>query len=140
MENLAPPLLLVVILRREIERGRSIREALRRYLNETDDEFSKIVAVWQVRMEQGLDFNYAGVSSTARRGLLMLLARGLRGEPILQHLLRLEGEIVESCQDEIQSTLQKLPFILMLPLLLLQFPAFLILLFGPFLENFFHSL
>lgn len=139
MENLAPPLLLVVNLKREMERGRSIREALARYLNETDDEFARTVAAWNVRIEQGMDFPYSSVKSLSRRALLMLLERGLKGEPVFQHLQRLESEIIENCQDEIQQKLQKLPFILMLPLLLLQFPAFLILLFGPFLENFFHS-
>lgn len=140
MENLAPPLLLVVNLKREMERGHSVREALAKYLHETNDDFAQVVAAWHVRVEQGLDYKYSSIKSLPRRALLMLLERGLRGEAIFQHLQRLELEIIESCQEEIQQKLQKLPFILMLPLLLLQFPAFLLLLFGPFLENFFHSL
>ncbi|MEN0059151.1 MAG: hypothetical protein AAGB31_09985, partial [Bdellovibrio sp.] len=55
-------------------------------------------------------------------------------------LNRLEEEIIEACREEMAERLAQLPFILLVPLLLFQFPAFLLLLFGPLLNNFFHSL
>lgn len=80
------------------------------------------------------------LSSLYRRSLLQILERGLRGEAVYSVLLQLETELVEACQEEISNKVARLPFILLIPLLLFQFPAFLMLLFGPLLQNFFHSL
>jgi hypothetical protein len=104
--------------------------------------YAKDVSKWISLCDQGLDTTQAlqKQRSRYRRSLLELLERGLRGESIYVYLCQLEQETIEACQDEISRKLSKLPFLLLGPLLLMQFPAFLLLLFGPLLQNFFHSL
>jgi hypothetical protein len=105
-------------------------------------DFSKDVSKWVSLVDQGLETAplLQRQRSRYRRGLLELLERAMRGESIHLYLCQLELETVEACHDEIAEKLSKLPFWLLAPLLLMQFPAFLMLLFGPLLQNFFHSL
>jgi hypothetical protein len=142
MESLAPPLELLLVVKREMEKGLSVKSGLVRYLKCSKADFSAVVHRWFVHFEQGLDTNLVlgGIESAYRIVLLQILERGLRGESILQTLGRLEEEIIAACDDEIAQNIAKLPFMLLVPLLLFQFPAFLMLLFGPLLQNFFHSL
>lgn len=141
MEGLAPPLALLSRVKRSIEKGESIKLGLMDYLKNTNDEFSNFVTQWLANIQQGQDTKalLRSCSSIHRRYLLEVLERGLRGESVHSSLLRLEIEIIEACEEEISTKLARLPFIMMVPLLLFQFPAFLALLFGPLLKNFFHS-
>lgn len=141
MEGLAPPLRLLFAVKRGLEKGQSVRVALNSYLLGDKDDFYPLVIQWLGLMQQGQSARklLLSVKSLHRQVLLELLERGLAGEAIYQHLLQLEIEIIEACQDEMNDKLARLPFILLIPLLLFQFPAFLMLLFGPLLQNFFHS-
>lgn len=141
MVYIAPPLQLVLHVKRAIERGHSVRQGVLSYLQAERNELSQDVSKWISLCDQGLETAplLRSQKSLYRRTLLELLERGLRGEAIYSHLGQLEAEIMEACQDEIARKVAKLPFTLLVPLLLMQFPAFLMLLFGPILENFFHS-
>lgn len=142
MEHIAPPLQLIADVKRAIESGSSVRSGVLSYIQASRDAFSKDVSKWLSWREQGFESHLLAQkqSSQYRRTLLELLERGIRGESIYQYLLQLEVETIEACDDEISRKITKLPFLLLVPLLLMQFPAFLLLLFGPLLENFFHSL
>lgn len=142
MEHIAPPLQLILHVKRGIETGMSVRSGVLAYIQAEHSNFSKDVSKWISLTDQGLPSIQILQKQTSqyRRSLLELLERGLNGESIYVYLCQLELEIIEACQDEISRKLSKLPFLLLGPLLLLQFPAFLLLLFGPLLENFFHSL
>ncbi|MBK9324581.1 MAG: hypothetical protein IPM97_16830 [Bdellovibrionaceae bacterium] len=142
MDYLAPPLHLITEVKRSIESGASVRSGILVYLQASSEDFSKDVSKWISWQDRGLDVSAIvhGQRSRYRRSLLELLQRGLSGEGIYSYLLLLEEETIEACDDEISRKITKLPFILLVPLLLMQFPAFLLLLFGPLLENFFHSL
>jgi len=142
MDHIAPPLQLVANIKRSVEVGSSIRSGILAFIQAENSNFAKDVSKWISLNDQGLDtmFILQKQRSQYRRSLLELLERGLRGESIYVYLCQLEQEIIEACQDEISRKLSKLPFLLLGPLLLMQFPAFLLLLFGPLLENFFHSL
>jgi hypothetical protein len=142
MEHIAPPLQLIAEVKRSIESGASVRSGILAYIQVSRSDFSKDVSKWISRQDQGLDSQglVQGQRSQYRRSLLELLERGLRGESIYNYILQLEMETVEACEDEIVRKVTKLPFLLLVPLLLMQFPAFLMLLFGPLLQNFFHSL
>ena len=142
MESLAPPLALILQVKHSIEKGQSVRQGILSYLKRSSDDFSPHVVQWMAVMHQGQDPNLrlSAEISMHRKTLLQLLERGLRGESIYNMLLQLEQETIEACQDEINEKIARLPFLLLVPLLLFQFPAFLMLLFGPLLQNFFHSL
>lgn len=150
MESIAPPLALLLCVKRAIEKGQPTREGVLNYIRtgqqdqngENHAEFSGQVALWLSLLKQGQSTQkiISVTISPQRRVLLQLLERGFAGEAIYQTLCQLEIEIVEACQDELARRLARLPFILLIPLLFFQFPAFLLLLFGPLLQNFFHSL
>lgn len=142
MVHIAPPLQLIAHVKRSIECGSSVRSGILGFVRAERSSFAKGVSKWLAHHDQGLEtaFFLQQQRSQYRRSLLELLERGLRGESIYVYLCQLEQETIEACQDEINRKLSKLPFMLLGPLLLMQFPAFLLLLFGPLLDNFFHSL
>jgi hypothetical protein len=142
MEHIAPPLQLILHVKRAIETNSSVRSGVIKYIQHSRTDFAKDVSKWISLRDQGLDGQglIHAQRSQHRRCLLELLERGLQGEAIYSYLIQLELETIEACEDEISRKVTKLPFILLVPLLLMQFPAFLMLLFGPLLENFFHSL
>lgn len=142
MDGVAPPLKLLLEVKRAVERGQSVRQGVLSYVKTSHDDFVPVVTQWLALLQQGQDPKEAlkAVPSLYRRSLLQVLERGLRGEAVFNVLVQLESELVEACQEEISEKIARLPFILLIPLLLFQFPAFLLLLFGPLLQNFFHSL
>lgn len=142
MVHIAPPLQLISYVKRAIETGQSARSGVVTFVRSERSNFAKDVSKWLAHLDQGIETAPLLLlqRSQYRRSLLELLERGLRGESIYVYLCQLELETIEACEDEIQRKLSKLPFLLLGPLLLMQFPAFLMLLFGPLLDNFFHSL
>ncbi len=141
MEGVAPPLELLLCVKRSMEKGQSIKTGILDYVKRSPDNFATSVARWLSLLQQGQDPRAVvqSLTSVHRKTLLHILERGLKGESIHAILLQLEEEMVEACHEEITNKLAKLPFIMLIPLLLFQFPAFLMLLFGPLLQNFFHS-
>lgn len=142
MEGLAPPLELLICVKRAVETGQSVKQGIVIYLKKGRGEFPAVVAHWLALLQQGKETRECmqSIKSLHRRTLLQILERGLAGESIYNVLARLEEELLEACHDEINTKLAQLPLIILVPLLLFQFPAFLLLLFGPLVQNFFHSL
>lgn len=142
MEDLAPPLKLILYIKRAIESGKSVKEGVRCYLTEVQDGFSPVVNEWLFAADRDLatDLILDKLSSSHRKSLLRLLERGLKKDSIYQQLLIIEQEVIQACQDEIEEKLTKLPYILMIPVLFFQFPALLLLILGPLIQNFIESL
>lgn len=130
MEDLAPLLRFIVQTRLRMEQGESLRTAIKCFLQETKTDFHpqlvQLLASGQVKSISG---------SPLRLSLYALLARGLTGESILPALISLEQEAKDICEDQIQKYVAALPIKLLIPLLLFQFPAFLLLLLGPLVSN-----
>ncbi len=141
MEGLAPPLELLLSVKQAVEQGNSVKKGIQSYLIGEKNEFKEVVLQFLSLHEQGksADHLLLQISSMHRRALLNLLTKSLNGFPIYSALLELESELIQACEEEIQQKIAKLPFLLMIPLLLLLFPSFLLLLFGPLLHNLFHS-
>ncbi len=135
MEGLNPGLNLLLRCRRAIENGKPLSLAVREYIQNEKGEFSLEILRWYSLYEQGQSCEplLKRIKSPYRRQLLEVLERGLKKESIGHILAVLEVEVQEACEQEIQNTLTDLPYLVMLPLLLFQFPAFLLLLLGPFL-------
>jgi hypothetical protein len=143
MEDLAPPLELLLTVKSSIEKGKSIQDGIKRYLNTHNDHpFARITRQWFILLERQLPTHepVATLKSMYRRQVLHLLEKGIKKEPIYNQILILEHEIYQACEREIQEKLIKLPYLVMIPVLFFQFPALLTVIFGPLLQNFIESL
>ncbi|HEX4923013.1 MAG TPA: hypothetical protein VFV50_02970 [Bdellovibrionales bacterium] len=139
MENLAPPLRCLIQVRSSIENGESTLMGVRKYLQAPADDFTPVVARWLFEYEQGLKATEMELTRQ-RKVLLEVLRAGLSGQAIHSRLVQLEDDFVEACRDQMASELDTLPMKMLIPLLLFQFPAYLLLLFGPLMSQFLRSL
>ncbi len=136
MDYLAPPLRVALELRAAIENGNSVFAAAKSAARLADGEFAVDLAALLVQYEQGQTQQPLVTSKSPYRKMLIgLLAAGLKGEPILKNLIEIEDEIKMACEQEMQEFVQKLPFKALVPVLLMQFPAFLLLVLGPILNE-----
>ncbi len=142
MESMNPALLLLLTVKRHLERSQSVKIGITEYLRTEETLFRDDVATWFNLWQQGLETEsiLKKQSSIYRNILLQTLERGLKGEPIYNFLVELEIEIIKACEHSLSQSLGRLPFILLAPLLLFQLPAFLILLFGPILSRFLEAM
>jgi hypothetical protein len=141
MESLNPALGLLMCVRRSLERGQSVKLGLIDYIHHHPGSFADEVSTWFSLWQQGLPADHLldRQISHQRRVLLQTLERGLAGEPVYDYLVSLEDELIKACESSLSETLGRLPFVLLVPLLLFQLPAFLALLFGPLLRQFFEA-
>ncbi len=142
MESMNPALLLLLTVKRHLERGQSTKIGITEYLRSEETLFRDEVSRWFNLWQQGLSTESVlqNQSSIYRNILLQTLERGLKGEPIYSFLGELETEIIKACEHSLSQSLGRLPFILLVPLLLFQLPAFMILLFGPILSRFLEAM
>jgi len=139
MKHLIPPQIstlqdLIYLL----ESGYSLRDSLLQILeSNTKDDFILKIQIWIKQHDAGLsseDFVQILTSSIDRQ-IFSLLERGLKGEPILKYLIQLEQEIQELVQIKRDKNLAMLPIKLLIPLTLMIFPAYLIVLLVPLLSE-----
>ncbi len=137
MEFIAPPLHFITYLLRALETTQSLENTLRMYLqNESNDICPQLKLFYTRWQAKSLDeLNFIPQEKHYRRAIFDLLIMGLKGRTIYPMLKSLEEEMIIACEQEIHMQAAKLPFLLLLPLLLLQTPAFLLLLFGPILQQ-----
>ncbi len=138
MENLIPPLLRAL---REVKwlmnSGKSMNEAFQIYLERTNDDLaSRLRKLWILK-NQAIRVNPLSekLPTYFQRAFWQLVERGCRGEPTLDALTALEYEVERAAQSELDDHIAVLPLKMLLPLLLFQFPAYLILLLGPLLRE-----
>lgn len=138
MENIAPPLELMMEVRFGLEKGQALRKILLFYSESIpEDPWRQQIRLWLQLIEIGRPTSelLSGLTM-ARRQCLELLQQGLRGEPVYAQVCAMEEEIFEFAKLEIEEFVSLLPIKSLIPLLFLQFPAFLALLIGPFLTAF----
>lgn len=139
MEGLAPPLKCLIEIQTALQNGETVQKGVLRYLQSAalTEPFAMQLRAFLFAWEQGQDWRglITKARSSQRRILLEVIGNGLAGQPILAHLEELKGEIVDACDSDIRRHLELLPIYLLAPLLLFQFPAFLLLLFGPLLSK-----
>ncbi len=131
MENLAPSLKFILSIRYALEAGQSLHLGLKLYLQNTNDEFASFLLKWNAHFENGqwLDPGLV-LKSPTQVVLVHLLHKGFAGQAVHGKLLELEGEVLDKCRLELNNFTQKLSFRLLIPLLMFQFPALLILFLG----------
>ncbi len=132
MANVNPLLKCIIEIRHRLESGESLRLSLNSPLTD-DQRWNQTLKKWFLAAEHGSSTEkiVKEQSSPYRRMFLELLGAGLQGSPIHQTLVELEKDVKAACELEIEGKLKRLPFLSMLPILFLMFPAFLILLIGP---------
>ncbi len=135
MEGLNPTLRLNLELRRSVESGENLRLGLQRFCREKG-EFPLFCRRWIERRDRGGNQMelLKELKSPYRRSVIMVLERGLSGEPIQSTLFEMERELERACLDEIERHLATLPFRAMVPLLFFLFPAMMILILSPLLD------
>lgn len=137
VDDIAPPLACAIEMQHALLNGEPARAGVTRYLAEADGDFPRQMRRALFVWDQGGDWmvEAAKMSSPYRRAVCDSLMRGLAGHSIQSRLEELRKEIELSCELELQKHVESLPLRALLPLLLLEFPAFLLLLFGPLLAR-----
>lgn len=138
MVGINPLYKVITDIRTQIEGGVSLKSALTNYLQKNEDGFSLQIRAWFISLQHQADQNclVEKFTSPYRRVFFQILESGLRGQMIHEALCQLEEEVAFACDQELELALQRLPFKLMVPLLALLFPAYLILLIGPVIQQF----
>ena len=138
MDGLAPTLKCLIEAQCAIRNGEPVRAGLMRFVQKSSprDEMAALIRSVLVSWDQGRDWrtHLSGLRSH-RRALVEVLMSGVAGQSIALHLESLAIEIRLACDAEIREHLELLPVKMLAPLLLFQFPAFLILMFGPLLRH-----
>ena len=139
MEIVSPPLLTAVQeVRWSLSSGRSMSESVRLYLDHHGDEVASELRERWILKGQGPSTTQRPAlpfRNHYRKALWELIERGLAGQPVLEALSALEWEVQQAAQQELEQHLSVLPFKVLMPLLLFQFPAYLLLLVLPLLRD-----
>jgi hypothetical protein len=143
MEDLTPPVLAAVraVLWR-ISSGKSMNEAMRLYFETANSPFSHQLREWWALKNQGRAAENQSVAfkSYYQKAFVHLIERGCEGQPTLDPLRALEDELEKAAASELDLFVSVLPFKVLIPMLLFQFPAYLLLLLGPVLRELSHEL
>jgi len=139
MENVAPTLLCAVYLHRFIENGDSMAVALRKYLNQFNDACAVEVAQVLLCYEQGRQYSIPTMSPQ-REALFLIIQNALNGYPVSPALNHLTEELYTSSYAEMEQYAVILTHRVLVPVLLLQFPALLLLILGPLIQSFLEAL
>lgn len=117
--------------------GKSMNEAFQLYLERTNDDLaSRLRQLWILKLKNPrAQTTSEELPTYFQRAFWQLIERGTRGEPTMEALRALESEVESAAQAELDAHVAALPFKVLLPLLLFQFPAYLILLLGPLLRE-----
>lgn len=143
MESVEPLIEFILHLRKGLEKGQSLQKMIEIFLQTATKSHFKweLMRVYaSLSQGQSLQPLLETTQSRLRRQLWILIQRSREGEPILPFIVALESEALLAFEDCTTNHLQKLPFLMMIPLLFFMFPAFGLLILGPILDIFFHSL
>lgn len=137
MDDLTPALLIAIReIRWHLLAGRSIKESINAYLSTHADEFSvRLHEFWSLKIQGHAPVCGQKFASHRAQALWDLIERAYHGQPILEPLALLEDDVEAAATADLEMHVATLPFKALIPLLLLQFPAFALLLLGPLLRD-----
>ncbi|MEZ4873729.1 MAG: hypothetical protein R2827_16105 [Bdellovibrionales bacterium] len=138
MEDIAPPLSLVLHIIACMRNGESIRVAVERFQCTSDLDFQRQAQELVFRYDQGspVEYIFENAQSPYRCTIFELIQMALSGQPTLAQFENLKVDIEMACDMELEQTLRVLPFKLMVPMMIFMVPAYLLALFGPILNLF----
>ncbi len=138
MEHLIPPpLQFARELHWRLLSGQSMRESMRLCLESSPSSFAALLGEWwgQYLRDVTSAPNLKLFPTRHQEALIDLILRGACCQPTTEALAALCLEMETAAAAELEEHIGKLPFKLLIPLLLFYFPAFLILLLGPLLRE-----
>lgn len=141
MEFLADSYQTLIRFRHQLESGRSLAEIMTELTQKPRQGFeTQLTKWWRARMRGSPSPLAASFSVPLHRQFVMAIDRGLKGESILPFLGELDEEMRLSSLDQIEIHLQRLPTLMLLPLMGLIFPSLMLLLMGPIVLELMRSL
>ena len=140
MDDIAPPLKCILYIEKALSEGKSLQTGLKKYIasgklsSNKEDFFYEIQELLQTFL---MDKSPSELKSKTiyRSALKDLLWSGLKGQSIYKELEGLKEEITRASYADIKTFIDSIALKSTIPLLCLQFPAFLMLLMGPVLTQ-----
>ncbi|MCB0378797.1 MAG: hypothetical protein KDD33_09915 [Bdellovibrionales bacterium] len=124
---------------RGMSNGEALEALIKKEAQNGNSQFHFNMALWLLAYKNGqtkvIEFH-----TDYQKSLCIVLSIGLAGGPILGQLEALHAEMRAEFERQWQVYLQKLPFQLLVPLLLGFFPSYVVLLFGPLAIQFFQEI
>jgi len=130
LETIAEPLEFVCFLRLEMNNGKSLRRSLQATVMTFQTTFSAEVSRWWEQREAGKRMDIKKTSAAVQQ-FYHLLDISIDGTPIQEPLAELEAFMIEICKEDVNEHLERLPTIMMVPMVLCFYPAFLLLIVSP---------
>ena len=135
MEHLAPPINCIISIEKAFLEGLTLKSGLKEYIELSDDDFtSEIQDLLKSFMIGKKNYDHKS-TSIYRTAVKELIWSGLNGNSITKELRSLKEEIEAACKVELDAFVESIPFRSMIPILLFQFPSFLLILMGPLLTK-----
>lgn len=131
MAHIVPSIQFVQELKRRLHCGQSLSKSIETLCHQQEDPFYIKVQLWVAYYKKGQK-NKIHFKTDYQKTLMQIIAKGLDGGSILEHVELLEQEMLKEFERQWKAHLNGLSFRLMVPLLMCFFPAYIILLFGPF--------
>ncbi|MEM7646627.1 MAG: type II secretion system F family protein [Pseudomonadota bacterium] len=140
MVHIAPSVAFVIQLKFMMGKGHSVADAVHSLCERGDDCFHRNIQTWWAAYQSGQHGRWNHLFKTHhQKCLIEMIMIGLEGGPIYHHLESLQEDMEREFERQWKSYLESLPIRLSLPLLLLFFPAYVVLLFGPLVIQFFQE-
>ncbi len=138
MESVAPLYQACLELRCSLSQNVPVRSSLHSIVASVGGDLGKQLQQILVYASQHKDPEAAFFKhcSFQRACFFQLALRGLKGEPILEPLQVLEKDIKDVSLEQVQYFLKTLPYKMLIPVMLLQLPAYMYVMFSPFLKAF----
>jgi hypothetical protein len=136
MENISPQLSLILAVKFGFQNGLSLRQSLIIYFNkDLDFQWKSFIQTWLKTVELKQPPPVYKRPDHLTSILMETLNKGLNHQPILEMLDQLEEEVIARDQIYLQRQIAILPIKSLIPLLLLQVPALIIMVFVPLIDK-----
>jgi hypothetical protein len=134
MESVSPQLRLIMAIKFGFQNNVSLRQSLIAFIQQPPhDKFQMILRSWFRSLEVNKKAAEMPKIDFLTQILLYTLEKGLENQPILEMLNQLEEEVIMRDEIFLQRQIALLPMKSLIPLLLLQVPALMIMIFIPML-------
>lgn len=142
MVDINPLIHVISHIKMGLKSNRSMRTILRDYFSEEkSNSYSEILEEIILKVELGKESGLESFQlNEYRYALTTLILRGLKGDSIWDALIELEKEVLAAVTTELEEFNGALPVKLLLPMILIIFPALILLTVGPVIVELLHSL
>ncbi len=124
-----------------LNEGMSVKNSLQIAVEDQNSKLSRFGKNFLELLESGrpAETIVKSLNKPENKALFIILGLGIKGRPVMEVLENFYLEVKASNELLIQNYHRKLPFKMLIPLMLFYFPALFLLFLGPFLSNFFEA-